>query len=621
MEELKKYREKIENLTEEEKKLRDKEYIMPLAKGEIQGPKTGYPSIDKPWLVQYKKEDLDYELPSCSIYEYMYNDCQKYKNNIMMEIGHGKKAIKITYAQGFKIIDKIARALKQMNVQKGDIVSICMPNTPEVGFIFWAVNKIGAIANMLDPRTNSENLESSINDANSKLLITLDRFNPIFDKIVDNTKIQNVVSVSPIASLPTLIRKIVCMKDKTIETKLPKNKKFVDYQTFINNGKKYKKDTLEKIDCNNPAVIAYTGGTSGQSKGVIASHKCMTSMIVENRVMGYDVEKGDRCLNIAPPWTYYGLSNCLNAYAHLGATSIMVPEFDPNNLGQLVLDYLPNHIITVPSTLISIMNNKELNNMDLSFIKTIIVGADKMDPKLETEFNEWLAKHNSKCKITKGYGMTEVTAAATYTKENANVKGSVGVPYIAENVSVFDPETGKELRVGATGELAIKGPKIMKGYFGINKDKTNEVLKKHEDGTTWAHTADLGHIDEEGIVYVDGRLKRMFTKAGFKIFAPEIENNIYKHNAVLQCAVVPVPSEEFGCQAKAFIVLKDSEKENQEKIQNEIIEILKEKVFDYEIPDFYEFRDSLPLTGMNKINYKELEREEIEKYNSHKIVK
>ena len=608
-EDLIKLKKKLSNLTDEEKNNRDL-YLQSLAKGEIQGPPVGYASIDKPWLKFYEKKDLYYEIPDCSVYEYMYQNCQRYSDNICMEYGSGKSTLKITYKKMFNMIDKIAKSLKQIGVNKGDIVSVCMPNTPEVVFIFYALKKIGAVANMIDPRTNPTNLQSSIKDSNSKLLLSLDKFIPMFEGVIDGTNLENVISISPFSSVPKLFRKLIFLKDKSLKTYIPKDKRFVDYDNFIKFGKKYRGETLEKIDSNAASVIAYTGGTTGLSKGVITSDKNLNAMIVENSKMGYNVQPGDRCLNIAPPWTYYGLSNCLNAYTHLGATSIMVPELGPNDLGKLVKMYLPNHIITVPSALFAMIKEPSLQSIDLSFIKTIIVGADKLDEHFEVEFNQWLAQHNSKCKITKGYGMTEVTAAATYTRDDINSPGNVGIPYIAETISAFDLETGEELPTGQTGELAINGPKNMKGYYGQNESRTSEVLKRHSDGTIWAHTSDLGHIDKTGLVSVDGRIKRMFTRNGFKIFAPEIEKHIYNHPGVLQCAIIPVPSEEYGNKTKAFIVLKEEYKGKEELVKQQLMELLQKEVFDYELPDMFEFRDVLPLTGMRKINFPELENEE-----------
>lgn len=603
------YKKQLAGFSEEELKERDV-HLRGLATGEIQGPPVGYSSIDKQWLKYYEKKALEYEIPNCSIYDYLKQQTKKYASKVCMEFGEGKRTLKITYKKLFNMVNKTAKALKKAGVKKGDCVSVCLPNIPEVEYVFYALNKIGAVANMLDPRTNPENLKLSLNDSNSKLLLSMDAFCPLFEGMLGDTQLKQIVGISPISSVPKIVRPLIKKEKPDIEVELPKNKSFIPWNKFLNKGRFYFGKTEEQSLGNEDAVIAYTGGTTGISKGVVADNRCLNAMIVENSKMGFDVQSGDRCLNIAPPWTYYGLSNCMNAYNHLGAVSIMVPKFEPNDLPELVINYRPNHIIAVPSCLVSLMQDERLKNMDLSFIKTIIVGADKLDPTFEKDFNEWLEQHNSKCKVSKGYGMTEVTAAATYTKENVNEPGNVGIPFIAENVAIFDPETGKELRTGEVGEIAINGPKNMKGYFGPNAEKTPEVLKTHEDGSIWAHSADLGYMDQNGILHVTGRLKRMFTTYGFKVFAEEIERNIYKHHAVLQCAVIPVPDESVGNSIKAFIVLKDEYKNQQDEIQNEINELLKQSVFEYEIPSEYEFRDSLPLTGMNKINFTELEEEE-----------
>ena len=609
---LNKWGEKYENLSPEEK-IERRKHLRKLANGELQGPPVGYSSIDNQWLKHYDEKALEYQIPDCSVYQYFEQKCKRFGSQIAMIFGEPESALKISYSKLFKMVNKTAKALKKAGVKKGDCVSVCLPNIPEVQYIFYAINKVGAVANMLDPRTNPENLKSSINDANSKLLLSMDAFCPVFNQIIDDTKLEQVVGISPISSVPKIIRPLIKKKDPNIEAELPKNDKFASWDKFLNRGRFYFGKTEEKFTGKEDAVIAYTGGTTGISKGVVADNKCLNTMIVENSVMGFDVQPGDLCLNIAPPWTYYGLSNCMNAYNHLGAVSIMVPKFEPDDLAELVFKYKPNHVIAVPSCLISLMKDKRFDNMDLSFIKTIIVGADKLDPTFEAEFDEWLASHNSKCKVTKGYGMTEVTAAATYTKDGVNEPGTVGVPFVAENVSIFDPETGKELPTGQVGEIAIKGDKNMKGYFGQNEDRTPEVLKQHEDGTVWAHSADLGYMDKDGVLRVTGRIKRMFTTYGFKVFSDEIERNIYKHHAVQQCAVIPVPDESVGNSIKAFVVLKDEYKNQQDVVQQEITELLKKSVFEYEIPSEYEFRDSLPLTGMNKINFKALEDEEKEK--------
>lgn len=608
IDELKDYKEKLSKLTDDEKKQRDL-YLKKLADGTLQGPSTGYSSIDKQWLKFFDDIDFEYEIPDDSIYEYMYKCCHSYNDKIAMEY----MGIPIRYSLLFQKIDEVAKALRRFGIKEGDTVSVCLPNIPEVAYVFYAINKIGAVANMLDPRTNESTLQDCITDSNSKLLISLDSVCEKFYSIVDNTKLEQIVSISALESLPKPIQFLAKMKDKSLNVPEIKDSRFINWNKFLKDGRNYNLNTTGSFIDDAPAVIAYTGGTTGKPKGVIATNKNLVAMIVENSKEKYDVNIGDKCLNIAPPWTYYGLSNCLNAFLCMGAITIMIPKVGPNDLGKLIYKYKPNHIITVPSALIAVTKEKELETENLEYVKTIIVGADKLNSQFEEEFNEFLKQHGSLCKVSKGYGMTEVTAASTYTKSNNNVPGSVGIPFIAENVSVFNPETGEEVLTGESGEIAINGPKNMQGYFGNRSSDTSSVLKKHSDGTIWAHTNDIGHMDKDGNLYVDGRIKRMFVKNGFKLFSPEIESNILKHNAVQQCAVVPVPDKENGSIAKAFIVLKGEYAIDTIKIKNEIIEILKNNMYDYEIPDLFEFRDSLPLTGMNKIDFTTLEMEECEK--------
>ena len=615
---LKEYEKNIEGLSEEEKRLRDKEYIRALAAGEIQGPPTSKASIDKPGLKHYDKEDFDYEIPDCSIYDFLERSVKKFGNKEAILFGEPGEMIKVSYSKLLKQIEKVAKSLQKMGVKKGDIVSVCLPNTPEVVSVFYAINKVGAIANMLDPRTNESTLRDSINESKSKILLSLDRFCNTFNNIVDETSLECVVGISPVATLPPLVREIVFRKKPELKCDLPKNKKFVSWDDFLRKGM-FSFLKKVQVDVNDDAVIAYTGGTTGLPKGVRAANKNLNTMVVENRYMRFNITPDDTCLNIAPPWTYYGLSNCINAFLHLGVKTVMVPEFGPNDLGKLIATYKPNHIISVPSTLIAVMKEPALQTMDLSFIKTIIVGAEKMEVPFENEFNDWLAKHNCKAKVTKGYGMTEVTAAAAYTRDDINTPGNVGIPFIQENIAVFEYDeknnksTSKELSIGETGEIAFKGPKNMQGYYGNASKANGDVLIKHDDGSVWVHSGDLGHIDKDGIIYVDGRIKRMFTTYGFKVFAGAIESHIYEHPAVLQCAIIPVPDENVGSLIKAFVVLKDEYKGKEEEVEKEILKLLESNVYSYEIPSFFEFRDSLPLTGMNKVDFKALEAEEKEK--------
>lgn len=591
---------KLLELTDSEIKKRNI-YLRKLLLGEIKGPLTNYASIDKPWLKHYDEDNLNSSIPKCSIFQYMDSITKEYDNLDAFEyLGNN-----ITYKEFKEHIKEVKNSLVANGAKEGDIVSVCLPNIPEVGYVFYALNDLGCIANMLDPRTNSSTLVSSVNDARSSLLITLDSVTPKFL----GANVDKIVAVSPIESLPKFKQSIIKLLKKELDVKLPIDRRIRSYEFFINSGKMIDVSNIHCYKENTPAVIAYTGGTTGVPKGVIVTNEAFNAMIVENSLGGYNVNQGDKCINIAPPWTYYGLSNCFNSYLCMGVKSILIPALGPDDLGKLIYKYKPNHVITVPSALIAVMNDKKLSKKDLSYLKTLIVGADKLDPTFEKEFNKFLDSMNSQTHIAKGYGMTEVCAATTYTKGDTNQPGTVGIPYIFENVAIFDIDNpSNELPIGERGEIAIKGPKNMIGYFGERKYETELVLKKHDDGTTWAHSGDIGHIDSDGKLYIDGRLKRMFVRNGFKIFPGEIESQIQKNPYIQQAAVVPTEDDSTGYSTTAYIVLKNNCSLSEEEIINQVNEELKNNLYDYELPDKIDIIESMPLTGMNKINYKELEK-------------
>ena len=568
---------------------------------------TGYPSVDKPWLKFYSEKSRNYKIPGCSIYEYMTQCSNEYGDCVALEY-FGQT---VTYNQMQKNIEKVAKALKSFGIKERDIVSVCLPNIPEVVYVFYAINRIGAVANMLDPRNNAEDLKEALNDAKSTLLFSLDTVVEKFDTIIYETGVKQVVAISALNTLPVLLQKIVMLKDKSLGVKLPPKAIYTTYKRFVSQERNYNGVLNGEYDAEAPAVIAYTGGTTGKPKGVVTTNRCMNAMVVLNAEMDYNVEIGDRCLAIAPPWTYYGLSNSLNAYLAMGLQVVLIPKLEADGLGKLIKKYKPNHIISVPSALYSVMQCEEIEAENLSFIKTIIVGADKLTEQLEVAFNHFLEEHGCETVVTKGYGMTEVTAATTYTRNNCNIIGSVGIPYIANIVSVFsyDTEEIEEYKIGTTGEIAIHGPMLMQGYFGKYKSETGQVLKKHKDGKLWAHTGDLGHIDEDGRLHVDGRIKRMFVKNGYKIFPGAIEECIRKHPAIKECAVVAVEDDYNGNEIKAYMVQKKDVEESKEEIWNEVLNILQVSLFDYELPGTFEFLEKLPLTGMGKIDYRALEKE------------
>lgn len=605
---------------------------------------TGKPSIDKPWLKYYDEEVLNKKLPEKTIYEYITENNKKYPNRIALNY-FGKK---ITYGQLLKNIDQTARAFRAYGIREGDIVTICMPTIPETIYVYYALSKIGAIANMVDPRTSKEGIENYINEAKSKMLIMID---VAADKARDakkKTTIEKIITVSPTDSLPLGIMLKKAYKDinsiyedkkeaaKSKHEKEPKKKDIIlDYfndmkknessfsksgecipwSKFFKAGKKENYEPYPNYEKDKPLLIVHTGGTTGPSKGVVLSNFSVNAASFQCENAGYDFKREHSWLNIMPPFIAYGIGNGLHLPLSCGMEVILIPQFDPNKFDELLLENKPNHMVGVPSHYGNIIHSKKLKNEDLSYVIAPTVGGDKMDENLEKETNEFLHEHNCEYKVVKGYGMTEVNAAvAACTSNETNKIGSVGIPFPNTTISIFDPKTGEELGYNEKGEVCITGPNTMLGYFN-NDEETNKILRKHEDGNVWVHSGDIGYMDADGNLYIVDRLKRMIIRPdGFKIFPSLIEDVVVKHPLVQSCKVVGLRDFSFsqGKLPKVHAVLNETDR-NPEAIENEILMLCEEQLPEYYWPCEIEFNESLPLTPIGKIDYLKLEKEDYEK--------
>lgn len=612
--------------------------------GENMEKMTGKPSIDKPWLKYYDEEVLNKKLPEKTIYEYIAENNKKYPNRIALNY-FGKK---ISYGQLLKNIDQTARAFRAYGIKEGDIVTICMPTIPETIYVYYALSKIGAIANMVDPRTSKEGIENYINEAKSKMLIMID---VAADKARDakkKTTIEKIITVSPTDSLPLGIMLKKASKDinsiyedkkevaKSKHEKEPKKKDIIlDYfndmkknessfsksgecipwSKFFKAGKKENYEPYPNYEKDKPLLIVHTGGTTGPSKGVVLSNFSVNAASFQCENAGYDFKREHSWLNIMPPFIAYGIGNGLHLPLSCGMEVILIPQFDPNKFDELLLENKPNHMVGVPSHYGNIIHSKKLKNEDLSYVIAPTVGGDKMDENLEKETNEFLREHNCEYKVVKGYGMTEVNAAvAACTSNETNKIGSVGIPFPNTTISIFDPKTGEELGYNEQGEVCITGPNTMIGYFN-NDEETNKILRKHEDGNVWVHSGDIGYMDADGNLYIVDRLKRMIIRPdGFKIFPSLIEDVVVKHPLVQSCKVVGLRDLSFsqGKLPKVHVVLNETD-HNPEDIENEILMLCEQQLPEYYWPCEIEFNESLPLTPIGKIDYLKLEKEDYEK--------
>lgn len=618
-EELEELKKKISNLSINEQKMRDL-YLRDIALGNIQGPITGYASVDKPWLKYYDENVITDELPECTIYDYLI-----YKNKDSLE----RTAIeyfgnKYTYKELINQIDKCAKAFKSYGIKKGDVVTVCMPTTPEMVFIFYALSKLGAVSNMVDLRKNVKEIEEYTLEVNSKLFIGIDLISEKMNTLKNTTMVENIVCISPYESFNPILRNVLKLKDKlNLEKNQPKSNNFISWKQFLKHGENIVENEKIKYESDIPVAIVHTGGTTGKSKGVILSNGNINKCARQCEICGLDFKDRGTWLDIMPPFIVYGVGNGLHLPLTMGMKVILMPSFDPKKYDEILLKHKPNYMAGVPSHYGYLLNSKKLDGVDLSFIKTPIVGGDKMDYNLEKQVNEFFMQHNCKTKIIKGYGMSEVDAAVSVCVNNeVNKLKSVGIPLSHTNMGVFDPETNEELKYNQDGEIRITGPNVMLGYYN-NETEENKILHIVH-GKRWINSGDLGYFDQDGNLFVHGRYKEMIIRPdGFKVYPNEIEDVVMLHNDVSECKVVGCRdyNESQGELPKVFVILKDTAKnKDYDVIIQEIKKLCSSKLAEYSMPFDYEIREKLPVTPIGKIDTIAL-KNEYEKLNKPKELK
>ena len=573
---------------------------------------TGYPSIDRPWEKYYSESVMNFEVPKLTMFRSIYENNKNHSNRIAMEY-FGRI---FTYEELFEKIESTAKALTAQGVKKGDVVTIAMPTTPEVVYLLYAISKIGAVANMIDPRTSIEGIYDYVKEANSELFITIDACYRKIKDIPNHTNVKKIISISAGDSLPygiycgykvnELFEFITDKKERIVE-----NDRVMKWNTFIKKGESVS-EVKENMDSSVPVAILHTGGTTGIPKGVLLSNDNFNTIAYQYKLSGMHLLPGHRFLDIMPPFIAYGVGAGIHMPFIVGMTSILVPQFKPEKFAKMIRDLRPNHMAGVPSHWGNVLESKELRNVDLSYLITPAVGGDAMNIKLEKRANQFLKEHRAPNNIIKGYGITEECSLASACVNEINAEGSVGIPLPQNIISIFDPETGKEMTYNQHGEVCICGPTTMIGYYN-NEEATNRMVRVHEDGRKWIHTGDLGYMTEDGMLYIDGRIKRMIIRNdGFKVFPFVIEEVIKSHKAVEECMVVGIHDSQFsqGFLPKAHVILKSGYEDCEEIIKEELQKLCHEKLPEYAQPVDFKFRSEFPYTAIGKVDFVALQNED-----------
>lgn len=603
-EDLIRLKKKIVELSDKEKKERDL-YLRNISLGNILGPMTGYASIDKPWLKYYNENNIDKERLNCSAYDYM----KHYNINNLLYNAINYMGNIITYKELLDKIDEVTKSLINLNVKSGDVVTLIMANIPENIYLFYAINRLGAVANIIDPRLKADEIIDIVNNNKSKLVIAIDIFmnKKNILNIKKNSDIENIVLVNPLETLKNnkLISFAISCKEK-INYHLS-NKNFIRWSDFVNNGRNVTLSDIPKYAEEKDAIMVRTGGTTGKPKIVVLSNKNLNEMANQHFLGEYNFNKKDLFLNFLPPFIAYGICGATHMPLVLGLENILIPKFDAKDFPKLMKKYKPNVVFGGPILYEKMMNSKKTKNVDLSSLRVPVSGGDTMNIELENKINKYFEDNNCYHTIGQGYGMTEVSSSACYSKENSYVEGSVGIPLINNSISIFDADTMEEKMVNEEGEVCIKTNTMMSGYFN-NEIENNNVIKIHEDGSTWVHTGDIGKMNSNGNLFVIGRMKRMIVSNGSKIFPISIESIICKNPYVESCVVVGAEHKTLRHVPVAHIVLNDNNIDK-EKLIDELNFEIKKELPDYYLPFIYVFRRNMPLTSIDKIDYKILEQE------------
>lgn len=568
--------------------------------------------IKAPWLKSYGNRKKSLRYPNISIYDFIERNATQNPGDIAIDYFGNQ----VSYDDLMRHIDHAARGFRELGIKKGDVISICSANIPEAIYAIYAASKIGAIANIFHPLSAPEEIKYYLNLTSSRYLVMINVSWPMVKPIINETNVEKVIVIDPLASLPFVprygmkIASLIPIIGKKQET--PRGDKVMLWSDLIAQGARFYGNTNAHTKSKDLAAIIYSGGTTGTPKGVALSNLSFNSMAMQVREMFPSFAlPGKSILGIMPIFHGFGLAVGIHAMFVNDMKVSMYPKFDIKRFDRILKQSRPNLMVGVPTLYEALLRNRHIKHLDLSCIELAISGGDLLDDSLKQDVEKLLRKAGSQANLIQGYGLAECLSVSCVTPEDQYRPYTVGMPMQDVYYKIVEPGTGIEKPYGKLGEIIITGPNLMSGYVN-NAEETNKALQKHDDGHIWLHTGDIGYMDEDGYIYFKQRLKRIIVSSGYNIYPSQVESVICKLPQVLMATVVGIPDPYRGQIAKAFIVLKDGFKPNGE-MRALILDHCKKHLAKFEMPRAIEFRKSLPKTKVGKVAYRELEQESNEK--------
>ena len=582
------------------KKIEEKKFKKEIKREEKLNKKN---NIKTPWLKYYKEgvpAHLNY--PKGTMVGYFLEAVARYPENIAIEY-YGRT---YTYRAFYEMIRDTAKSLKSQGVKEGDTIAICMPNTPEAILMFYAANMVGALVSLIHPLSAEKEIQNYINGSGATFLLSLDLVYDKVHNIVDNTCIKKIVIASAGDSLKTIKKFLYKFKNRGTVPKIELTDDIMTWNEFINYGYDYQGEIACLKGANDPAVILYSGGTSGDPKGILLTNMNFNALALSCHKMIEQSGEGESILAILPIFHGFGLGVCIHTTLGCGMRVVLVPNFNPKDFGKLLHKHKISIVCGVPS-LFESLTKTSMGKNDLSKLKSAISGGDFMSKDLKNKVDTYFREHGSNAEIRVGYGLTEASAAICVTPTGEYRESSIGVPFPDTYIKVVRVGTHDEVPYGEDGEICISGPTVMMGYLN-NLEETIQTLQIHEDGRTWLHAGDVGSMDKDGFVYFKQRVKRIIISNGYNLYPSYIETIINSHPDVFTSTVIGIPHPKKVQVAKAYIVLKDGVKPSKD-VEKSIRLHCEKNLARYSLPAVYEFRESLPKTLVGKVAYRELEKE------------
>ena len=565
--------------------------------------RSGYPTIDKPWYVNYNRNELEKEIQKKTVFQEVYDNNIRFQKDLALEFFGSK----INYSTFFKNIEMTAKAFKEYGIKKGDFVTICAAGIPETVYSFYALSKIGAVANMIAPHFEKKDLIARISDCESDTLIIMDEFYPELKEAIKGSRIKNIII------LPTLNSSMLRFITKTYKIDSFSNELY--WNQFIKDGRKQKETETISYEKDLPLTMVYSSGTTGASKGILLSNDSFQNSIQSYPASGVDISRGQKFYQIIPPWYSTGLSTSIHLPLSYGTSVFMDPRFERDIFVKNIIKAKPNYCVAPTSMYEGFLDEKLVGNKNLSFFNYPFEGGEPLSNEVASKIEKVFKEHGSNAQLRVAYGQCECGAAiTTQTQKAENTRGSVGIPLPGVTIGIFD-EQFNELKYYERGQILANTPCSMIGYYK-NEEATKEYFYIDKNGIKWNCTGDIGYIDEKGNLFVQGRATDYSIIDNEKIYNFDIENILMELDEIKMCDVLEFDNNGTK-ELAAHIIFTD-------KVQKEIEEnpeYLEEKLFEikqyiYErtnnekmVPHRFKIIKSFPYAKSGKIDVSKIKEE------------